>query len=388
MGVIYMHIDYYKLLGVSRHSTEEEIRIAYHELVKRIHPDKFSPNTEEWTNGNRVLCKANKAYSVLRDTHKRRNYDAMLWDDSQNEAQQTTQTSPSSANSETIQNPTDPNFHYDPREWVDGSGIKGNDHKGFIRATIGFIADIIDLIFYIFYYMFLMPIMERKIYINSYERHESWKANMKKQNKEWITWIIEIPVVIIIISAAVCIFVGYLKPTAVRASSIRNSSGSIPAHVQELAKSPIYTQTPLKTVSKKQEIASWSIPAQTPPKSARYSNAIGRKGEAPFEINTSETGYYFIKLVEIGTNKAVKIFVHAGKPLEVEIPLGKYEMKYAYGKTWYGEEYLFGPETVYTKSDSIFDFEKRGNRISGYTVTLYKVRDGNMQTHEITAADF
>jgi DnaJ-class molecular chaperone len=36
-------IDYYKILGVSNNSTKNEIRAAFVEKIKKIHPDKKYP---------------------------------------------------------------------------------------------------------------------------------------------------------------------------------------------------------------------------------------------------------------------------------------------------------------------------------------------------------
>ena len=365
-----MPADYYKLLGVSREVTATELRIAYYNLVKRIHPDRFSPNTAEWINGNRVFCELNQAYSVLKDTYKRRNYDAVLKDDFNKEAQRennqesnTTQkppppppTQPSTGTSRNA-DPWATDFRYNPNEWIDGSEIEeDSDQKGFQFSSWMYTI----IVFFIFI-LILSAVSASETKTKS-ARYQTRSPALTKplSDKEWNKIWHEND---------------YRLFTKNNTQSKNTTRG-----VRD-----IMTQEP---ESLKQEIALWTIQAQTPPNSARYSNAIGRKGEAPLKIETNGTGYYFIKLVEIGTNKAVKIFVHAGKPLEVEIPLGKYEMRYAYGNTWYGEEHLFGPETVYSKSDSTFDFYKTGNRLSGYTVTLYEVLNGNMRTREITAADF
>ncbi len=43
--------------------------------------------------------------------------------------------------------------------------------------------------------------------------------------------------------------------------------------------------------------------------------------------------------------------------IEIKVPLGSYIVKYAVGEKWYGEKYLFGPETRYNKADEKFVFE-------------------------------
>ena len=74
--------------------------------------------------------------------------------------------------------------------------------------------------------------------------------------------------------------------------------------------------------------------------------------------------------------------------MKVKVPFGTYEVRYASGDTWYGYEYLFGPETSYSKADKAFTFEFDGNQISGYTITLYKVTNGNLSTKKIRPNEF
>ena len=74
--------------------------------------------------------------------------------------------------------------------------------------------------------------------------------------------------------------------------------------------------------------------------------------------------------------------------MNIDVPLGNYIVKYAAGDRWYGYEHLFGPETGYSKAGEVFSFAVVGNKISGYTITLYKVRNGNLHTQTIRKEDF
>ncbi len=59
--------NYYELLGVTPEATQEEIRAAFHELAKRVHPD---------SGGNKALFRSvNTAYETLRDPTRRAAYD-------------------------------------------------------------------------------------------------------------------------------------------------------------------------------------------------------------------------------------------------------------------------------------------------------------------------
>ena len=125
---------------------------------------------------------------------------------------------------------------------------------------------------------------------------------------------------------------------------------------------------------------------------------------APFKISTSQPysysynsynyssddkEHYYIKLVDYYTNKTVAtIFIRAGENTKVEVPTGSYKIKYATGKTWYGEADLFGHETHYSTSDERLDFSVSYGYVNGQQLTLYKVSNGNFSTKEIKAEDF
>lgn len=64
--------DYYKILGVSRTASDDEIRRAYRKLARRYHPDvSKEPDAEQ------TFRDINEAYEVLKDADKRAKYDAV-----------------------------------------------------------------------------------------------------------------------------------------------------------------------------------------------------------------------------------------------------------------------------------------------------------------------
>lgn len=64
---------YYEILGVSRSAKKNEIKTAYHILIKKYHPDHNPDPTAA-----AVTAKLNEAYSTLADDQKRSVYDAFL----------------------------------------------------------------------------------------------------------------------------------------------------------------------------------------------------------------------------------------------------------------------------------------------------------------------
>ena len=50
--------------------------------------------------------------------------------------------------------------------------------------------------------------------------------------------------------------------------------------------------------------------------------------------------------------------------------------------------FFFGKDTAYSVGHDTFEFTEDGNSYSTWTVTLYKVANGNFQTYPITAAQF
>ncbi|MBW7957674.1 MAG: molecular chaperone DnaJ [Deltaproteobacteria bacterium] len=63
--------DFYKILGVSRDATVDEIKKAYRKLAHQYHPDKHAGDKEKEDKFKLI----NEAYETLKDPQKRANYD-------------------------------------------------------------------------------------------------------------------------------------------------------------------------------------------------------------------------------------------------------------------------------------------------------------------------
>lgn len=67
--------DYYKILGINRNATQEEIRKAYRKLARKYHPDLKPP--EKKAEAEKKFKEINEAYEVLSDPEKRAKYDRL-----------------------------------------------------------------------------------------------------------------------------------------------------------------------------------------------------------------------------------------------------------------------------------------------------------------------
>jgi curved DNA-binding protein len=78
--------DYYKVLGVDKKATQDEIKKAYRKLAVQYHPDKNPGNKE----AEEKFKLANEAHEVLGDPEKRKKYDELgeNWNRFQQQGQQ------------------------------------------------------------------------------------------------------------------------------------------------------------------------------------------------------------------------------------------------------------------------------------------------------------
>jgi tetratricopeptide (TPR) repeat protein len=70
-----MSQDYYSILGVDKQAPEREIKRAYYNLARDLHPDKAKSPEEARTNADR-LATISQAYNTLKDPTKRAEYDS------------------------------------------------------------------------------------------------------------------------------------------------------------------------------------------------------------------------------------------------------------------------------------------------------------------------
>jgi hypothetical protein len=84
----------------------------------------------------------------------------------------------------------------------------------------------------------------------------------------------------------------------------------------------------------------------------------------------------------------VKFYARADSTVERQVPLGEYEIYYATGENWCGEDELFGEDTVYAKCDKTFIFSDNGTESLGWTLKLTPTINGNLDVDNIDVEEF
>ena len=132
-----------------------------------------------------------------------------------------------------------------------------------------------------------------------------------------------------------------------------------------------------------------TVPDVLMPNTGNVNNYSSATRIAPFAIETSAGANYFVKLKDVYSDQTVmEFFIRGGEKISTKVPLGTYQIVYASGDKWYGYSYLFGEKTSYSKTDQNFNFKQTYNGVSGYTITLYRVSNGNLTTSYLNPSQF
>jgi curved DNA-binding protein len=117
--------DYYKILGVERKASQDEIKKAFRKLAMKYHPDQNKDNKQ----AEEKFKEINEAYEVLSDSKKRERYDQL-----------------GSSYAQWQQRGGNPgNFNWN--EWVSSQGQGGQVNQGDFEDIFGGFSDFFSAIF-------------------------------------------------------------------------------------------------------------------------------------------------------------------------------------------------------------------------------------------------
>ena len=103
------------------------------------------------------------------------------------------------------------------------------------------------------------------------------------------------------------------------------------------------------------------------------------------KVNTSRDASYVIKFVDPYDGEVILMcYLPSGVSQEIDLPSGTFEIRYTCGTEWFGNDKMFGDKGAYAKADHTFQFSEG----SGYELTLYRVRNGNLHTSIMRKEDF
>ena len=130
------------------------------------------------------------------------------------------------------------------------------------------------------------------------------------------------------------------------------------------------------------------LPVVSRPRHNRLFRAKGNP-ESSLTIRTTDGADYYIKLVDVASNKTSRsAYIHGGMVGKIPVPLGEYYLYWSSGKDWYGPKHGFGSKAPKQKASTTFDFKKIGKTIRSWEVTLYSVYNGNMSNETVDDSEF
>lgn len=325
-------MTYYEILEVVPTASPEVIRAAYLAQAKKYHPDVC----DDVFQGAEKMRLLNEAYSVLSDPHQRRIYDDSLLRIKSQTSKQSFYDDKPYDGGETFRK-TETNYNTQKNTPKSNKSVKRKHHLNKITLIFSIVFMSVIMIIPI-----VLPFFSKSSPKPSHETtstHETSKSFEKPSNET---------------SALV-----YTPP-----KKTSNETSAI-----------LYTPKETKKLAVQPEPLSGQILKKNTYISDTYKSSI--------TIKADDSSSVVVKLKDIYNNTVLSFYVRAGKSAVVDVPQEKLQVYFASGKNWYGEDDLFGKDTVYSKDDDYLDFGE-------YTweYTLSPVYNGNFKQTPSDAEEF
>lgn len=92
------------------------------------------------------------------------------------------------------------------------------------------------------------------------------------------------------------------------------------------------------------------------PASGTVLSGYAPKDGSQITVSLASTASCVVMMKDPSGRTLLSFFVRSGDTVTVDVPAEMMYVQFAAGKTWYGEEALFGKDTVYTKDNELTDF--------------------------------
>jgi len=222
------------------------------------------------------------------------------------------------------------------------------------------------------------------------------------RNSRFLAWIIlglmalALPVTIIY----VLVTRPSTRPSSAVGADDENRMQQIEERLEKMRQDAIESQEYIKRVQEQEQARmAAATPASLPiPRSKPHSGEIFYKNPLYNSWNCSViidasslplTDGFYIKLRRYESKATtIAFYVRGGTKSSVDVPAGLFELLYASGSEWYGEELLFGSDTNYYFAGELLAFFDDGETATVRTVTLDKQYNSNLDMEEISAAEF
>ena len=406
--------DYYKILQISSNASQDEIRAAYLRQSKENHPD-FGGTTDK-------MQLINEAYRILKDITSREEYDKWY-------------------HSKTQKKTVDSDESYTEYQWQEPrfTAYTCDYERGIITERILFseipfsLFDIVDEDGYAYAYTKLNNGRKTRVFI-SRSKYEKYKALYQKKifsgrilNKNGVGYISGVSAERIINNYRPFFYLTdvdlYVIKTGnffwavdkeswesaqkerhrkVKARRLRNALFTVAALALVSVFYPDFwvdfrdTIEPIFYINDVEYNSGNDVQTNVEPTPQLIEEALpahnwcflNDAGKRPnFEIETTYSDnnkYYYLKLVNISTKRQTQaVFIYAGQKAKVYVPQGTYYVRWTSGSNWYGFEHYFNTGSAQQAEDT-FTFDEQ----TAWSVTLYPVIDGNLETENIDMDEF
>lgn len=380
-------VDYYAVLEVDSDASQIAIKKSYFALAKKYHPDIY-PDKEFAV---KKMALINEAYAVLRDPEKRKEYDMrrLRLQKQSSAGQQSYQSNHRDSYQKTEEKREDFNFEglnplqicilraldlaqrngeiiHDPKNSVTLSRINGTGFTFMGKSEEDkFSGSYITKHWFTFLWIPILPLKEYRVLqmgINSYIVISSRRSSKLKKMAAGL--------------AAFWVLGGILLSAHLRSNANRNTR----------TKPPVSTSAPKKQSKPDAAKINKSLTPQTGIVTGYVKGepVKNNKGHSIIEIDNSKNDVpVYVRIWALGDNpRPVRSFrIKEGEKFSAKnLTRGRYDVRFKY---LYKEDAKYGAKSNPIQLKESIDFDTNIIHYSHYSLTLYKVVNGNTQLQQI-----